>query len=42
LDHYLYRVVAGFVPATPIILALCFGVRRRRDKPGDDQHIIQT
>jgi hypothetical protein len=29
-------VVAGLVPATPIILALCLNVRGRRDKPGDD------
>jgi len=26
----------AFVPATPIILALCLNVRGRRDKPGDD------
>src|SRR5712664_545779 len=29
-------VVAGLVPATLIILALCLNVRGRRDKPGDD------
>jgi len=32
----LYRVVAGLVPATTILLALCSGARGRRDKPGDD------
>jgi len=32
----LFPVVAGLVPATPIILALCLSVRGRRDKPGDD------
>ena len=34
-------VVAGLVPATSIILALCFNVRGRRDKPGDDGGVIQ-
>jgi hypothetical protein len=29
-------VVAGLVPATSIIVALCVNVRGRRDKPGDD------
>src|SRR5215471_9114592 len=29
-------VVAGLVPATPIILARCFTIRGRLDKPGDD------
>jgi len=29
-------VVAGLVPATPIVLAQCLGVRRRRDKPRHD------
>jgi hypothetical protein len=29
-------VVAGLVPATPIVLARCLHVRGRRDKPGDD------
>ena len=29
-------VVAGLVPATPIIPAPCLNVRGRRDKPGDD------
>src|SRR5882762_8800987 len=29
-------VVAGLVPATLIILALCLNVRGRREKPGDD------
>jgi len=32
----LSRVVAGLVPATPIILAPYLNVRGRRDKPGDD------
>jgi hypothetical protein len=32
----LSTVVAGPVPATPIVLALCLNVRGRRDKPGDD------
>jgi hypothetical protein len=37
----LSRVVAGLVPATPIILALCDKVRGRRDKPGDERwHVI--
>jgi hypothetical protein len=30
------RVVAGLVPATSILLALCSDARDRRDKPGDD------
>jgi hypothetical protein len=30
------QVVAGLVPATPVILALRLHVRGRRDKPGDD------
>ena len=30
------RVVAGLVPATPIIHALRINVRGRRDKPGDN------
>src|SRR6266446_3020782 len=30
-------VVAGLVPATPIIPALCLNVRGRRDMPGDDR-----
>src|SRR6266849_4896860 len=30
------RVVAGLVPATPIILALCLNALGRRDEPGDD------
>ena len=29
-------VVAGLVPATPIILALFLNIRGRLDKPGDD------
>ncbi|HMA70440.1 MAG TPA: hypothetical protein VKP67_02955 [Xanthobacteraceae bacterium] len=29
-------VVAGLVPATPIIAALRLNIRGRRDKPGDD------
>jgi hypothetical protein len=33
---HLFRVVAGLVPATPIILAQCSNDRGRRDKPGDD------
>jgi hypothetical protein len=28
--------MAGLVPANPIILALRFNIRGRRDKPGDD------
>jgi hypothetical protein len=32
----LSRVVAGLVPATPIIDALCLHIRGRRDEPGDD------
>jgi hypothetical protein len=30
------QVVAGLVPATPIILAKRINVRGRRDKPGND------
>jgi len=30
------QVVAGLVPATPIIIARCLPIRGRRDKPGDD------
>jgi len=29
----------AFVPATPIILALCLKAQGRRDKPGDDARI---
>jgi len=29
-------VVAGLVPATPIIIAMCLPIRGRRDKPGDN------
>src|SRR5215471_8039038 len=29
-------VVAGLVPATPIVFAWCVHFRGRRDKPGDD------
>jgi hypothetical protein len=29
-------VMAGLVPATPIVMALCLNNRGRRDKPGDD------
>jgi len=29
-------VVAGLVPATPIVLALCLSIQDRWDKPGGD------
>jgi hypothetical protein len=36
LSH-LYFVMAGLVPAIPIMKALCPPKRGRRDKPGDDK-----
>src|SRR5713101_1825640 len=36
LTYHPSRVVAGLVPATPIVLALCLKVRGCRDKPGDE------
>ena len=37
LNHcHLARVVAGLVPATSILVALCSDARDGRDKPGHD------